>query len=309
MEKPTFNPFANKPDITDSSKKLYTYNLSKLNGGKVIKDLKFLGNDGILEKLSELKPNTRRTYLISIVSALKDRPEAKHKKLYAKYYEQLVALNKELKDNSSKTEKVKENWIEQEQVVEKQKEYASIIAEIADKKKISEEEFNKLLNLVVISLYTLQQPRRNKDYTDMMIVKKTPDDKEYNYLDATKWEWVFNNYKTEKTYKQKIIEIPGELKSILQVYLKFHPQSKEIKKKTMEKPLPFLVHYNGDPIRSSVEMTRMLNKIFGKKVGCSMLRAIYLTGKYGDTLKEMKNDVDVMGTSIDTANNNYIKQN
>ena len=303
MEKPTFDPFSNKPDISESSRKLYTFNLLKLNDGKPIKDLKFLGNESILEKIKELKPNTRRTYLIAIVSSLKGRTEPKYKKLYTKYYEMLDGLNKELKDNSTKSETAKENWIEQTEVESKLDELKSILPEIKDKKKISEDEFNRLTKLVVLGLYTLQQPRRNKDYTDCMIVKKVPDDKSYNYLDTTKWEWVFNNYKTEKTYKQKVLPVPDALKELLQVYFKYHPQSKEIKKKTNDEPIPLL-----PSVRTSPEMTRMLNKIFGKKIGVSMLRAINLTDKYGDTLKNLKKDVADMGTSVDTSINNYIKQ-
>lgn len=302
-----FDPFSNKPDISASSRKLYTFNLTKLNGGKPIKDLKFLGGADILEKLEVLKPNTRRTYLIAIVSALKDRPEAKYKKLYTKFYEPLMALNKDLKDNTKKTDKVKENWIEQSKVMEIQEDLAKIVPEIKDKKKISADEYEKLLHLVILSLYTLQQPRRNKDYVEMMIARKAPDDKTKNYLDVADWKWIFNNYKTEKTYKQKVTDVPDALKSILEVYIKFHPEAKVIKKKTFD-PVPFLVHHDGKALASSTDMTRLLNKILGKKVGVSMLRAVYLTDKYGDTLKDLKADTAAMGTSVETAQNNYIKE-
>jgi len=310
MTEPAFDPFSNKPDISATSRKLYLYNLTKLNGGKAVSNLKFLSNADLLDKINEAKPNTRRTYLISVVSALKDRPEAKFKKLYAKFYEQLVNLNKELKDNTEKTPKVKENWVEQDDVKDIQRKLSEIIPKIQNKKKISPEEYDELLKLVVLSLYTLQAPRRNKDYTEMLIVKKccNTDDTAYNYLDISDWKWVFNNYKTQKTYKQKVVDIPdGELKDILKVYLKFHPDAKEFKKKTMEKPSHFLMKSDGTGVTSSTDMTRMLNKIFGKKIGCSMLRSIFLTDKYGKMAEEMKDDTSAMGTSVDTALNNYIK--
>jgi integrase len=241
------------------------------------------------------------------VSALKDRPEAKFKKLYAKFYEQLVNLNKELKDNTEKTPKVKENWVEQGDVKEIQQKLHEIIPKIQNKKKVSPEEYDELLRLVVLSLYTLQAPRRNKDYVDMSIVKKVPADTEHNYLDISEWKWIFNNYKTEKTYKQKVVDIPEDLKDILKVYLKFHPDAKELKKKSPEKESHFLMKADGTGITTSTDMTRMLNKIFGKKVGCSMLRSIFLTDKYGKMAEEMKDDTSAMGTSVDTALNNYIK--
>lgn len=301
MEVPTFDPFQYKPNISASSRKLYTFNLMKLNGGKPIKDLKFLSKpDEILGKLEGIKPNTRRTYLIAVVSALKDRPEAKFKKLYAKFYDPLDKLNKSLKDNTEKTPKVKENWMEQSDILKQLEELKKIYPEIKDKKKITPEEYQQLLKLVVLSLYTLQAPRRNKDYIDCLIVRKVPEDTTKNYLDITDWNWVFNNYKTQKKYNKQVIPVEPELKEILQVYLKFHPEAKEIAKKKCA--VPFL------PLNSSTDMTRMLNKILGKKVGCSMLRAIYLTSKFGDQQKDLQETADSMATSIGTIQSNYIKK-
>jgi hypothetical protein len=307
MEAADFDPFSNKPNISSSSRKLYTHNLTKLNGGKPIKDFKFLSkSDEVLQHLEGLKPNTRRTYLISIVSALKDRPESKYKKLYSKFYDPLDKLNKTLKNNTEKTEKVKENWMEQSEVNEKLEDLGKIIPAIKDKKKISPEEYGDLLKLVVLSLYTLQAPRRNKDYVDMLVVKKVGEDTTHNYLDATKWEWVFNNYKTKGTYKTQTIPVPDQIKSILEVYFKFHPKAKDLKKKAAD-PVAFLVYSDGEPVKTSTEMTRLLNRIFGKSVGCSLLRSIYLTDKYGKASEELKKDAAAMATSTETAQNNYIK--
>lgn len=97
--------------------------------------------------------------------------------------------------------------------------------------------------------------------------------------------------------------VPEELKEILMVYLKYHPQAKEIKKKTIDEKIPLL-----PTIKSSPEMTRILNKIFGKKIGVSLLRAISLTCKYGEMMENMKEDCSKMGTSVENSINNYIKQ-
>lgn len=302
-----FDPFSLKPDISASSKKLYTHNLTKLNGGKPIVNLNFLSKKDVLERLNALTPNTRRTYLIAIVSCLTNRPEKKYKTLYTKFYEPLMALNKELKDNTLKTDKVKDNWVEQSAVQEKRTDLASVIDEVVNLKKVTEEQYNRLLNAVILSLYTLQPPRRNKDYTEMMICMGQHTDETKNYLDIRNWKWIFNNYKTQKKYKQVVADVPADLKAILEVYLKFHPEAKMLKKKTFD-PVPFLVHYDGKAINSSTEMTRILNKIFGKKVGVSMLRASYLTDKYGEKMKDLEDTTNAMGTSVDVAMNNYIKK-
>lgn len=307
MDATTFDPFSNKPDISASSRKLYTYNLTKLNKGKPIKNLTFLSPPAILEGLNEMNPNTRRTYLIAIVSSLKDRPEAKYKKLYNRYYEELMKLNGELKSNTTKSATQKENWMGQDEVMGKCEELKNILDEIGNRRKITAEEYNRLLQLVVLSLYCLQAPRRNKDYIDMMVVKKTPDESDENYLNIADWKWVFNNYKTAKKYEQKTLPVPEELKEIIKVYLAHHPNGKELKKKNPI-PVPFLVHQDGRPLQTSTDMTRMLNKIFSGKVGSSMLRNIFLTSKYGDAQKELADDVEAMGTSSETAINNYIKR-
>ncbi len=64
---------------------------------------------------------------------------------------------------------------------------------------------------------------------------------------------------------------------------------------------------DGKAIDTSTEMTRTLNKIFGKKIGSSLLRNIFLTDKYKDTKEELEEDVKAMGTSSNTATTNYIK--
>ncbi len=299
-----FDPFEFKPDISASSRKLYTFNLTKLNNGKEIKNLNFLGKPEIMGKLENLKPNTKRTYIIAIVSSLKDRPEAKYKKLYNKYYEMLIEVNKDLKTNNTKTEKQEENWMSQDEVATKCENLMEIVPKIQGKRKLSEGEYKELLDAVILGLYCLQSPRRNKDYTDMLIVKGVPDEKEYNYLDTKGMKWVFNNFKTQKTYKQQVLDIPDELQKLIKVYLKFHPNAKEIKK---GQPVHFLMTYDGKEMTSSTEMTRALNKIFGKKVGSSLLRNIYLTSKYGEQAKELKEDAKEMGTSVDTASKHYIK--
>ena len=130
MSATAFDPFEKKTDISASSRKLYTFNLRKLNDGKEVKNLNFLSKPEIITKLEALTPNTRRTYIIAVVSSLKDRPEAKYKKLYNKYYKMLVDINADLKNNTTKSEKQKENWISQEEVMKKCNDLGEIVAEI-----------------------------------------------------------------------------------------------------------------------------------------------------------------------------------
>jgi hypothetical protein len=61
-------------------------------------------------------------------------------------------------------------------------------------------------------------------------------------------------------------------------------------------------------LKNSTEITKFLNKIFDKKISSSMLRNIFLSSKYGNLVNELKEDTKQIGTSIDTALNNYIKK-
>jgi hypothetical protein len=65
---------------------------------------------------------------------------------------------------------------------------------------------------------------------------------------------------------------------------------------------------HGEPISKSSDITKILNKIFGRYIGSSMLRNIYLTSKYGSMMKELKDDTSDMGTSVDVAMNTCIKK-
>lgn len=227
-----FNLFPTKPNLTESSMKLYNGNLKKLNNKNVITNIKFLlDTDEIDNKLAEIKTdNTRRTYLISIVSALKGREGKKEQATYKYYYDMMMNLNKELKNNTNKTEKQINNWISQKDVLEIFDNKKSILDVINNKKKINEYEFNKLLDLVVLSLYVLQPPRRIIDYLDMLIVKQLHTDNQHNYLQRFNKMFIFNNYKTAGTYKQITDEIPDDLVAILDVYFKFHPLKKQMVK-------------------------------------------------------------------------------
>ena len=92
---------------------------------------------------------------------------------------------------------------------------------------------------------------------------------------------------------------------VINLYLKYHPLNKNMKKQPTN--IPFLVDYKGNPFYKVNDITRMLNKIFHKKVGASMLRHIYLSGKYGDILKQQEQDAKAMSHNLSTQKD-YIKQ-
>jgi len=282
-------------NISASSKKLYLHNLKKLNNNQEIKNLNFLKNtESILEEINSKKDNTKRTYLISIVSALKESNSKPHKKLYDFYYPYLEELNKSLKDNTSMKEKEIENWITEEELKEITDKCDEILEEIKGKRKLTPEQYDKLLNCLILSLFTKTPPRRNLDYIEM-IVDVPQENKTTNYYH--KGKFYFNRFKTQKTYQQQVIDVPSNLDEIIKLYLKHKPNETK----------DFLVRYDHRPLKTSTDMTRILNKIFDKKISASMLRKLYLTNKYEKVMGELEQDTKKMGTSVNTAKDNYIK--
>ena len=286
--------------ISESSRKLYIRNLEKMNDNKEVTNVKFLQDTSrIISGISKYKPTTQRSFIISICTVLKNNDD----KLYQFYFELLSKMNNDLKVNVEKTDKQKANWIDQSEI--------NIIFNELKKKATSnknknKEGFDKVLNYLILSLYTLNMaPRRNIDYT-LMKVSSDMTDTNFNYIDLQKKTFIFNNYKTQGKYNEVAVEINDDLLQVVYLYLKFHPDSKKLKNKKYD--FHFLVNSNGDPIDKSQSMTTILNKIFNKKIGSSMLRNMYLTNKYGAMMQEMKQDVKTMSTSVDVAMNNYIKQ-
>lgn len=286
-------------NLSDSSINLYMKILKNLNDKKEIKNLKFLLKpQSVLDKIKDYKETTQRNVIISIVSVLK----ALENPLYKNYYDIMIDMTKKINDNNKnneKSDKQKENWISWDDV---EKKFNELKNNLKVSKKPSEEQYDNLLNLVVLSLYVLLPPRRNTDYLEMEITKDKTEDKNKNYLDLKKEQFIFNVYKTSKKDGQLIVSIPKDLMDIIKLYLKHHPHKLLLKKEN----IPFLVHFNGKKVKEN-GITRILNKIFDKKIGSSMLRHIYLSSKYGDVLKEQKNDSKLMSHSMLTQKD-YIKK-
>ena len=295
--------------LSEQSLNLYKRNLTKLNKNKPIKNFNFLKNkEEILGIIKDLKPTTQRSYIISVCSVLRDN--AKYKKLYLEYFELLKQNNNDLKVNTDKSESQKENWISSEEIdniYETKKK--DILDKIGNKRKIDSTLFDELTNFLILSLYTLIQPRRNKDYALMKLSHNKEDDN-FNYVTMDKKTkkamFILNKYKTDKKYHSVEIDIPNTLKEILILYLKFHPHRNQLQEPNYDFHL--LVDKQGEPFKNSTEITKRLNKIFDKKISSSLLRNKYLTGKYSGVMEELQKDTKAMATSVSTAMNNYIKQ-
>lgn len=299
-----------KKKLSDSSIQAYLRNLRKLNSDEVFKNFNFLKDLEVIQRrLDGYKENTKRNYLISIVSVLSISDKPTIKKLHDKYYSLMMKkneeINKEVNPNDL-TETQEKNWMSWDEV---KKTYDTLEKDVDlfyKNKLISEQQYNTLLGYTILSLYIHQAPRRNKDYQVMKIVEEYKPEltKENNYLDMTKKQFIFNSYKTSSKYGTQIVNISDDLWKALSKYFLHHPNLKVSKK--IEESY-FLVYPNKQPLDKVNSITRILNKIFDKAVGSSMLRHIYLTGKYGKTLEEQTKDASDMAHS-QGQQKDYIKK-
>lgn len=284
-------------DLTKSSIDSYNAKLKKLNDNKPIKNLNFLNNiDNIKNIIKDYKPNTQRNYIIAVSSILKcllnTNKTKKTENLYIEYSKILDEYNKKLKDQTAMTETENKNWIEREEL-------DNIYNDL---KNIYKDNKQTYQNYLLLSLFYLNPPRRNKDYQLLKISSKYNDSlsNEFNYLDIKKKKFIFNNYKTAKKYNQQEIEINDELFNIIMSYIKYFKL----------RDGDFLLNdlKTNEPYKNTNSITLLLNRIFKKKIGASMLRKMYLTNKYGDNNEQLKADAEGMGTSTGVIQTNYIKK-
>jgi len=289
----------NEKGLSAKTITLYMRNLQILNDNKPIRSLTFLKDtDKIKQIMEKYQPNTQRNFYIAICSITKAMNQLK---LYKLYTSDLLASNKSIQEEQEKglkTEKQEKNWIEWDDVLAIREDLKDKTSSIKSKK-ITATQYDTMLKYVVLSLYTWIAPRRNTDFTEMYIVKKVPNT-ERNYYETDTQKFHFNKFKTAKTDGPATVDIPIELQQVLKQYLKVYPKN-ELEDK------PLLLSSSGKMINGSNGITRILNNVFKKNIGSSMLRHSYLSSKYGNLKGEMAKDAHDMGHSVRTQQEIYVK--
>ena len=97
------------------------------------------------------------------------------------YFEILSNFNNQLKIRTDKSDNQEKNWLSNDNINKISDGLKSKVV----KKVRNKEDYNILLNYMVLSLYTMHAPRRNIDYSLMKISNNMSDDK-FNYLDMDK---------------------------------------------------------------------------------------------------------------------------
>lgn len=306
FEQTLINELETKKKLSKSSISLYIRNLQKIAQVDHLKNFNFLKKyDDVMTFIDDYSDNTKRSMLISIVSCLKVSDKI-NEDLFNKYYKAMLDINNKIKliPTTIKSDSQKENWITYTEVIKIYENLKDECLLFKENKTITEKQYNKYLQYLVLSLYIEIDPRRNLDYIKMNIIKKWTDQmsSDSNYLDITNNQFIFNIYKTSKKLGIQKIPFNTNFKEILLTYLKYR-KIKLIKKDDI---IPLLVDYDNQALIQSNSITRILNKIFKKNISSSMLRHIFITSKYKGVDEERAATAVRMGHSIQTQNE-YIK--
>ncbi len=298
-------------NIKDKSLNAYLISLRKLHE-KINPDKEFpstlswlKNKDKVMEHLVDMKLTTRKNYIAAIIVALSTDKE-KYEKELKEYRDVLDGVAKEYKDGveeQRKSEKESANWVSLDKLRKVMRKYKAEIMEkgLLKKDELNKKEMDLLQKWVVSSLYILDDnpPLRN-DYTMKVIGKSDYDklsDKEKNdnnYLVVKSRNNKFfslGEYKTDKKYGLKKIDVGSKLNSVLNIWLKYNKSGY------------LLLNSKGDPMNAN-SLTKYLNKVFeptGKKISSTMIRHIFISEKIGGpTLKEKQEIADKMGHSVNT---------
>lgn len=280
-----------RPQLSKSSITTYASILKNLYAkiwGDGVADLsKFDETDKVLNFLKDIPPNRRKTILSSLVIITDKKPYRDLMMTDVRDYNADI-------QKQEKSEAQQESWVNTADVLAIYNDLKKNAELLYKKKGLTPADLQQIQNYIIVSVLggMYIPPRRSKDYVDFKIkgVNTSTD----NYLDKNKL--VFNSYKTAKTYGQQVVEIPVQLKNILQKWIKINPTEY------------LLFDVNMNPL-SSVKLNQRLNKIFDKKVGVNQLRHTFLTDKYKKTSEESKalaNTMEKMGSSKSMADT-YIK--
>ena len=274
-----------KRKLSDSTLRTYSsvlYNVADKLGEKhlgVFSEQK----SKVLEYVTGLeKPQTRKTILsaLFVLTGEKDYQD--------KMKEDIDVVNKHYSARKMDAKR-EEKKIPFEQVKE-------INAKLLREHQSSPYDREKLQNYVISMLCSGEHisPRRLLDWISMKT--KNYDKKTENYILGNKF--YFNKYKTSRLYGLQTIDIPPNVKAMINKLKKLNPPTSDY----------LLNNRKGEPLTSS-GLNKLLTSIYGFSV--DMLRSIFLTDEVydNDLLKKLEKTAMEMGHSVEAQKMFYVKDN
>jgi len=306
--------------LAETSRVCYLRNLEILNDEKPVDNLHYLFCfEEVEKKLTKYSKNTQRVYYTSIHSALKltyPIPDDEMLQRIDMYHERMMRVAREHKlVQGKKTKKQEDNWVTWDEIIDKWDEMYTTFKLIQIQGGVKHSyEYTFLLHFVVLTLYVKILPRRNQDYLEMVISQKRPDplDDAQNYLILDENKFIFQKFKTFKSFGVQEVDIPEDVMEIFWFYINSRKTDGDLPTMGIDlkkgKTFPFLLFITGRPFDVGNSITRCLNRVFApKKVGCAMIRTIFATDHLLEAQEKNKKIADGMAHSVSTQQNIYIK--
>ena len=309
-----------KRRVKDITLSFYKRNLNKLSNkitGSDLKSIKFLNNfKKVKTALEDYKISTQKNYIATILVAL--MTEDKNEDVIKKYRTYLNEVNNKYQEHiktNKKSHRESKNWVglkELRSILKKyQKKLRKHGIQKRTKTKLSAKEFDILQRWVVASLYLIDDdnPPIRLGYAGMKVISekefnKLKDKDDDNYLvviSRNKKYFNLGDYKTQKTHGNKKIPISSKLNTVLNIWLRYN------------KTGYLLLNKRKEPM-SRNSLTKYLNSTFNKylegnkKISSTMIRHIFITDTFGDTIKKMENTADKMLHTKDEQQKTYYKK-
>lgn len=293
-----------RPNLKTNTIKQYEAQLKKLQKLFDTNNYKFLDDPKkVEEKINHLHYTSRRNVYNAVIILLLALD--KDKKLIDTYGDMRDELNKQYQDEQASgkiSEKQKENFVDIEEIYKMLEQMEKDIKPLKKKDTLNQNE-RQLIKAYTIFSSLVRIPVRN-DLAGLIFINKTTYNKltdkekeENNYMVQLKnnLQYIFNEYKTAKKYKENVIDIPKDLQKILRMYMKINNYKVG--------DVIFPLSKNG----LTQLLTKYSMKYMNKKISSTMIRKSYLSSKYSDMKKEMEKDSKIMGHSVGTAQKVYVK--
>lgn len=291
----------NRPTLSQSSLRTYTSILNNLYK-KVYPDTemdlsKFENQKKFLNYMKDTDGSKRKTYLSALVVLCPNCEQ---------YAEQMNKDGQEYKakqKTQQKTDKQKENWVEQDELLQIITNLETEANKVFKMKNPTMTELQVAQNYIILCLVSGKYIpiRRSLDWTELKL-KNFNGENDNHLLEGKKgWKFIFNVYKTHRFHDDQEVVIPATLKKILTKWLKL------LNKVCSESE--YLLIDNKCGKLTPTKITQRLNAIFGKKASINILRHSFLSEKYKNmpSLVDLQQEATAMGHSL-TEHLEYIKK-
>ena len=267
-------------------------------------------NDKVMNIVKEQKSRTQqRNTLSTIVVFLRitKAPKKKLNKFSEEMYSSVKDIRKDLRENGNRrTERQEKLWVPQEKLEAFFEEVTEEALTILKQRHLSRRDEQKVRDAIIVAIHAGKQPPPRNDWATATFEKGPGDGEDHDTrVFKSRNQWYVAIYgKTKRSRGQSKIPLKKPLSTLIQKF---------IKKRRLEHGDRLLLT-NRDTKYShqsyGAHVRKMFKVKFGVPVGTSMLRVLFISNKYKQLpkiLKELELDADEMMHSSETSREHYLK--